>query len=45
MPAASTYIAVAIAETFHAFLWTMGIHGDLTIADTTLVYDPDTDAW
>jgi PTS system cellobiose-specific IIC component len=31
VPAASTYIAVAIAETFHAFLWTMGIHGDLTI--------------
>jgi PTS system cellobiose-specific IIC component len=24
-------VAVAIAETFHAFLWTMGIHGDLTI--------------
>ena len=22
-----------------------GFHGDLTIADTTLVYDPDTDAW
>lgn len=31
VPAASSYIAVAIAETFHAFLWTMGIHGDLTI--------------
>jgi PTS system cellobiose-specific IIC component len=31
VPAASTYIAVAIAETFHGFLWTMGIHGDLTI--------------
>ena len=31
VPAASTYTAVAIAETFHAFLWTMGIHGDLTI--------------
>jgi PTS system cellobiose-specific IIC component len=31
VPAASTYVAVAIAETFHAFLWTMGIHGDLTI--------------
>jgi PTS system cellobiose-specific IIC component len=31
VPAASTYVAVAVAETFHAFLWTMGIHGDLTI--------------
>jgi len=31
VPAASSYVAVAIAETFHAFLWTMGIHGDLTI--------------
>jgi len=31
VPAASTYAAVAVAETFHAFLWTMGIHGDLTI--------------
>jgi PTS system cellobiose-specific IIC component len=31
VPVASSYIAVAIAETFHAFLWTMGIHGDLTI--------------
>jgi len=31
VPAASTYVATAIAETFHAFLWTMGIHGDLTI--------------
>lgn len=31
VPAASTYMAVAVAETFHAFLWTMGIHGDLTI--------------
>jgi len=31
VPAASTYAAAAIAETFHAFLWTMGIHGDLTI--------------
>ena len=31
VPAASTYTAVAIAETFHGFLWTMGIHGDLTI--------------
>jgi PTS system cellobiose-specific IIC component len=31
VPAASTYAAAAVAETFHAFLWTMGIHGDLTI--------------
>jgi PTS system cellobiose-specific IIC component len=31
VPAASTYAAAAIAETFHAFLWTMGIHGDMTI--------------
>ena len=31
VPAASTYVAAAIAETFHAFLWTMGIHGDLSI--------------
>ncbi len=31
VPVASTYTAVAIAETIHAFLWTMGIHGDLTI--------------
>jgi PTS system cellobiose-specific IIC component len=31
VPAASTYTATAIAESFHAFLWTMGIHGDLTI--------------
>jgi len=31
VPAASSYIAAAIAETFHAFLWTLGIHGDLTI--------------
>jgi len=31
VPVASTYVAAAIAETFHAFLWTMGIHGDLTI--------------
>ena len=31
VPVASTYTAAAIAETFHAFLWTMGIHGDLTI--------------
>ncbi len=31
VPVASTYTAVAIAESFHAFLWTMGIHGDLTI--------------
>lgn len=31
VPVASTYTATAIAETIHAFLWTMGIHGDLTI--------------
>jgi PTS system cellobiose-specific IIC component len=31
VPAASTYTAAAIAETFHGFLWTLGIHGDLTI--------------
>ncbi|MGQ9493424.1 MAG: PTS sugar transporter subunit IIC [Anaerolineae bacterium] len=31
VPAASSYIAVAIAETLHGFLWTLGIHGDLTI--------------
>jgi PTS system cellobiose-specific IIC component len=31
IPAASSYVAVAIAETMHAFLWTLGIHGDLTI--------------
>src|SRR4030042_2018426 len=31
VPVASTHPAVAIAETFHAFLWTMGIHGDPTI--------------
>ena len=31
VPVASTYAAAAIAETFHAFLWTMGIHGDMTI--------------
>ena len=31
VPVASTYVAAAIAETFHAFLWTLGIHGDLTI--------------
>jgi PTS system cellobiose-specific IIC component len=31
VPAASTYVAAAVAETFHGFLWTMGIHGDLTI--------------
>ncbi len=31
VPTMSTYVAAAIAETFHAFLWTMGIHGDLTI--------------
>jgi PTS system cellobiose-specific IIC component len=28
---ASTYAAAAFAETFHGFLWTLGIHGDLTI--------------
>jgi PTS system cellobiose-specific IIC component len=31
VPAASSYIAAAFAETFHAFLWTLGIHGDMTI--------------
>ncbi|MGC8785890.1 MAG: PTS sugar transporter subunit IIC [Anaerolineae bacterium] len=31
VPAASSYVACAIAETLHAFLWTLGIHGDLTI--------------
>lgn len=31
IPAASSYVAVAIAETLHATLWTLGIHGDLTI--------------
>lgn len=31
VPAASTYVSAAIAESFHAFLWTLGIHGDLTI--------------
>ena len=31
VPAASSYISAAIAETFHAFLWTLGIHGDQTI--------------
>jgi PTS system cellobiose-specific IIC component len=31
VPLASSYVAVAVAETFHGFLWTMGIHGDLTI--------------
>jgi PTS system cellobiose-specific IIC component len=31
VPAASTYVSAAIAETFHGFLWTLGIHGDLTI--------------
>jgi PTS system cellobiose-specific IIC component len=31
IPAASTYVAAAVAETFHGFLWTLGIHGDLTI--------------
>lgn len=31
IPAASSYPAAAFAETVHAILWTMGIHGDLTI--------------
>lgn len=31
VPAASSYVACAIAETLHACLWTLGIHGDLTI--------------
>jgi PTS system cellobiose-specific IIC component len=31
IPAVSSYPAAALAETFHAFLWTLGIHGDLTI--------------
>lgn len=31
VPAASSYVAAAIAETLHGFLWTLGIHGDLTI--------------
>jgi PTS system cellobiose-specific IIC component len=31
VPAASSYVSAAIAETFHGFLWTLGIHGDLTI--------------
>lgn len=31
IPAASSYPAAAFAESVHAFLWTMGIHGDLTI--------------
>jgi PTS system cellobiose-specific IIC component len=31
VPAASTYVAAAVAETFHGFLWTLGIHGDMTI--------------
>jgi len=31
IPAASSYPAAAFAEGLHAFLWTMGIHGDLTI--------------
>jgi len=29
--AADTYFAVALAESLHGFLWTLGIHGDLTI--------------
>lgn len=31
VPAASSYPAAAFAESLHAFLWTLGIHGDLTI--------------
>jgi len=31
VPAASSYVACAIAESLHGFLWTLGIHGDLTI--------------
>lgn len=31
IPVASSYPAAAFAETMHAFLWTLGIHGDLTI--------------
>ncbi len=31
VPAASSYPAAAVAESLHAFLWTLGIHGDLTI--------------
>jgi PTS system cellobiose-specific IIC component len=31
VPAASSYIAAAFVESLHAFLWTLGIHGDLTI--------------
>jgi len=31
VPVASTYVATALAETLHAFLWTLGIHGDMTI--------------
>jgi cellobiose PTS system EIIC component len=31
IPAASSYPAAAFAESLHAFLWTLGIHGDLTI--------------
>ncbi len=31
IPVASSYPAAAFAETVHAFLWTLGIHGDLTI--------------
>lgn len=30
--ASDAYIAVALAETLHGFLWTLGIHGDNTIA-------------
>jgi PTS system cellobiose-specific IIC component len=31
IPAASSYPAAIFAECLHAFLWTLGIHGDLTI--------------
>ncbi len=30
--ASDSYFAVALAETLHGFLWTLGIHGDNTIA-------------
>ena len=31
IPAASSYPAAALAESTHAFLWSLGIHGDQTI--------------
>jgi PTS system cellobiose-specific IIC component len=31
VPAAFTYASVAISASLHAFLWTLGIHGDMTI--------------